>query len=189
MARGPVQARIDAPFDARLSDSGVLLRPFTDADVPAVTAACRDPEIQRWIPVPSPYGEDDARTFVARCREGWHDRDAWNFAIVEATSGDLVGSISVRLVESNGQVGYWIKPEARGGGIATRALRLLSGWAFEELGLERLQLIVEPENVASQRVAERAGFTREGLLRSYMPFRDRRRDFFMYSLLPEEARR
>lgn len=82
------------------------------------------------------------------------------------------------------QVGYWVKREARGRGVATRALRLLSRWAFDELGARRVQLIAQPENLASQRVAEKAGFQREGLLRAYAELKGRRPDFHMYSLLP-----
>lgn len=70
--------------------------------------------------------------------------------------------------------------------MATTAVRLVSGWAFEKLGINRLNLITAPENLASQRVAERAGFTREGLLRAWMPTSDGRRDSVMFSLLPDD---
>lgn len=86
--------------------------------------------------------------------------------------------------DSVGQIGYWMKREARGRGVATRALRLVSEWGFEELRLARLQLITEPENLASQRVAEKAGFQREGLLRAFAEIKGRRPDFYIYSLLP-----
>jgi RimJ/RimL family protein N-acetyltransferase len=80
-------------------------------------------------------------------------------------------------------VGYWLRPEGRGRGAATEALRLVSRWAFEALGIERLNLITDPENTASQRVAERAGFVREGVLRAWHPTRTGRRDSVMFSLL------
>ena len=90
--------------------------------------------------------------------------------------------------ESSSEVGYWVKREARGRGAATRALRLLSRWGLEELGLARLQLRTDELNVPSTRVAELAGFTREGVLRSsrYNVNQKRRVDFVMYSLLPDE---
>src|SRR5512146_2713173 len=74
--------------------------------------------------------------------------------------------------------------EARGKGLATRAVRLISRWALRELGLPRLGLFTEPWNVASQRVAERAGFQREGVLRSWTEIDGRRRDYVSFSLLP-----
>ena len=86
-----------------------------------------------------------------------------------------------------GHIGYWCAPEARARGITTRALRLVSRWGLEELGLGRVELITDPDNTASQRVAEKVGFRREGILRSHLLHPDgRRRDSVMFSLLPGE---
>jgi len=82
------------------------------------------------------------------------------------------------------EVGYWLRREARGHGAATTAVRLVAAWAFGELGIRRLNLQTAPENLASQRVAGRAGFTREGVLRAWLPTPDGRRDSVMFSLLP-----
>jgi ribosomal-protein-alanine N-acetyltransferase len=96
----------------------------------------------------------------------------------------LVGAIDVRLGEV-GSIGYWVSPQSRGRGVATRALVLLSRWALRQ-GVARLELTTHPENVASQRVAEKAGFVREGVLRSHIRFREGRRDSVLYSLLPSD---
>jgi RimJ/RimL family protein N-acetyltransferase len=89
--------------------------------------------------------------------------------------------------QRTGHVGYWCASGARGRGITTTALRLLSRYAFDELGLERLELVTDPDNHASQRVAEKAGYRREGILRSHIRHPDgRRRDSVMFSLLPGE---
>jgi RimJ/RimL family protein N-acetyltransferase len=165
----------------RLEDDAILLRPFGEDDVPAIVAACQDPEIPRWTHVPSPYTEEDARAFLARSADG-------SFAITDAQTGELLGAIGLHRVEEGiGQIGYWVVRAARGRGVATRALRLISRWGFEELGLPRLQLLTEPENTPSQRVAEKAGFQREGLLRAYAVLKGRRPDFYMYSLLPGDV--
>jgi RimJ/RimL family protein N-acetyltransferase len=161
-----------------LEDDEIHLRPFTEDDVPAITAACQDREIPRWTPVPSPYTEDDAREFIQAVPNAR--------AIVDSRTDELVGSIGWRWVDGNVQIGYWVKRDARSRGVATRALRLISHWAIDELGAARVQLVTEPANVASQRVAEKAGFTREGLLRSYLELKGLRRDAVMYSLLREE---
>ncbi len=83
-------------------------------------------------------------------------------------------------------VGYWLAPEARGRGVATRALRLAVAWAFAERGVELLELLAEPENEPSCRVAERGGFRREGVLRRYLPTPRGRRDVVIFSLLRDE---
>jgi RimJ/RimL family protein N-acetyltransferase len=164
----------------KLEDDEVLLRPFGDDDVPAIVAACQDPEIPRWTGVPSPYTEDDARRFLRETEETV-------FAITAKDTGELLGAIGVREVDQgNIQIGYWVKREARGRGVATRALKLVARYAVEELRSGRVQLFTEPGNVASQRVAEKAGFVREGVLRRYLNMKGVRRDGVIYSLLPED---
>jgi RimJ/RimL family protein N-acetyltransferase len=104
---------------------------------------------------------------------------------------DVLGGASlyaVELAERRAAVGYWLAPHARGRGVATCATRLLARWGFDRLGLERLELTCGPDNVASQRVAERCGFTREGVLRSHLRYKSGRRDSVVYGLLPGELR-
>jgi RimJ/RimL family protein N-acetyltransferase len=164
-------------------DAGLTLRAWSEADAPAVYAACQDPEIQRWMPViPRPYTEEDARAFVT----GQLGLGPYQLAVTE--HGRVVGAIGMRVNEAEtGHIGYWCVPEARGRGIITRALRLLCRYALSELGLERLELVTDPDNAASQRVAEKVGFRREGVLRSHLQHPDgRRRDSVMFSLLPGE---
>ena len=166
-----------------LRDGDLVLRSFTIEDVPAITRACQDPEIQRWIPViPRPYTDEDARSFVTA------DDLGHQFAIVDR--GELVGSIGMRVNQfETGHVGYWCAKEARGRGLTPRALRLVARFGLEELGLGRLELITDPDNHASQRVAEKVGFRREAVLRSHLRHPDgRRRDSVMFSLLPGELR-
>jgi RimJ/RimL family protein N-acetyltransferase len=166
----------------RIEGGGLLLRPFTKRDTPAIVAACQDPEIARWTRVPSPYTERHASEFVSA-------RDETSFAITDLPSGELLGAIGLREHDEGvAEVGYWVKREARGRGVATRALELVAAWAFEALSAARVQLVAEPENEPSLRVAEKAGFTREGVLRSYMEFNGRRRDGVMYSLLRQDPR-
>jgi RimJ/RimL family protein N-acetyltransferase len=164
----------------KLEDDVVLLRPFEQGDVPAIVAACQDPEIPRWTAVPSPYTEADARAWLVSDEEE-------TFAIVHKSTGELLGSIGVRYPGSGvGEVGYWVKREARGGGVATRALALVARWALEERHLGRFQLRADVENEASQRVAEKAGFVREGVLRSELLMKGERRDVVMYSLVRDD---
>ena len=113
-----------------------------------------------------------------------------DLALVEPDDLDvLLGGASlnnVSLTQGRAAVGYWLAPEARGRGLATRAVLLLARLAFEDLGLARVELTCGPDNHASQRVAARCGFTREGLLRSHTPFKGSRRDTIVFSLLRDD---
>jgi RimJ/RimL family protein N-acetyltransferase len=168
----------------KLRDGDIELRPWARDDVAALVAACNDAEIQYWIPViPRPYTEADALAFV---QEEVPGTGTHQFAI--SADGRVLGSIGMKVNEmGSGHIGYWCAPEARGRGVTTRALRLLCNHALEDLKLERLELITDPDNRSSQRVAEKVGFQREGVLRSHLPHPDgRRRDSVMFSLLPGE---
>jgi RimJ/RimL family protein N-acetyltransferase/nitrite reductase/ring-hydroxylating ferredoxin subunit len=179
-----------APPNPPLTDGVIALRPFRAEDAPAVAAACQDPEIQRWIPmIPVPYTEADARAFILMTLQGWHDGTGCEFAIVDAETDRFVGSIGLHL-GSNPRlhaVGYLVTPQARRRGVASRALRLVTRWGFEHIDIERLGLWTLPGNVASQAVAERAGFRFEGLARNWAPGRDERpTDAIVYSMTPED---
>jgi RimJ/RimL family protein N-acetyltransferase len=103
----------------------------------------------------------------------------------------IIGGASVYDIEAafgRASVGYWVAAHARGRGVATHAVLLLARWAFADLGIGRLQLTCGPDNVASQRVAAKAGFTREALLRSHLPFKGGRRDTVVFSLLPDDLK-
>jgi RimJ/RimL family protein N-acetyltransferase len=169
-----------------LIDGDTALRPWRDSDLRPLVAACQDPEIARWTRVPARYGPSDARRYL----DGRYDMAFAGltapFAVIRATDGELLGSISLMRIawsHQRGEVGYWLSREGRGAGHATRALRLICAWGFAELGLERITLIAATANGASQRVAERSGFAREGVLRSYMRLADQRQDMVSFSLL------
>jgi len=167
-----------------LTDGVVTLRPWREEDVPAIVKACSDPETALWLDqLPHPYTADDARAWLA------DETDAARFAV--ELEGEIAGSISVRFdvwQEGAADVGYWTSPGARGNGVATRALVLVARWALGHPRVARLQIRADVENVASCRVAERAGFRREGTIRAarFNERRGRRVDFALYSLLPGE---
>ncbi len=155
-----------------LTDGVVTLRPWLPDDAPVVFRACQDAQIQRFLPVPQPYTETSAREFIAIRRADWDGADERSFAITDARTGEVLGSIARhRRAEHRVEFGYWVAPEARGRGIATRALRLIAEWSLAA-GFVRLELFTHPDNHASGRVAERAGFTREGVRRAWDLDRD-----------------
>jgi RimJ/RimL family protein N-acetyltransferase len=168
----------------------IVLRKFTPSDSSWIADACNRPEMARFVPaLPSPYTVDDASEFIAHTESAWLDGTGAAFAI-ESVVGDPLGAIALSPSGkdwSHAGVGYWLRVEARGRGLATEALQLVSRWAFQALGAERLSLITDPDNISSQRVAERAGFHREGVLRAWHPTRFGRRDSTMFSLLPQDV--
>ena len=167
--------------DPPLFDNHVVLRPLAAEDVAVVEHALADLEIQRWL--------DDsglsARDVVERAAARWAASEAAEFAIID--EGECVGSIWLNLgPESRAGVGYWLLAHARGKGLATSALLLVARWAFDALGVKRIALHTDPRNVASIRVASRAGFEREGLLRSWADVNGERADQVLLSLLPSD---
>jgi RimJ/RimL family protein N-acetyltransferase len=170
----------------------VLLRPWSKTDLPGVVLAFRDPVMQRFSWRTAPYPEADAREWFAEQERARLRGEGLSLALAGPCDRDvLLGSVSlqgVRRDRGRAAVGYWLVPGARGRGAAAQAVRLLAGWAFAELGLARLELTCGPDNEASQRVAGRCGFSREGVLRSHVPFQGARRDSVIYSLLPDELR-
>jgi RimJ/RimL family protein N-acetyltransferase len=168
------------------SDGVVRLREWRMSDVPEMALACRDPEIARWTMVPDDYTEADARGFVAGREDARGCGESLDAAVVDAGSGALLGAVALTSVDwrhERGEVGYWVARWARGRGVAVRAVRLLSAWTFEHTDLGRLDLMTYVGNVASERVAERAGFTREGVLRAYYLAKRGRRDVTMFGLV------
>ena len=184
-------ARIVLPGEP-LVDGPTALRPWRDSDAKALVAACQDPEISRWTRVPYPYGEADARAYLLARYDMLHAGTTASFAIVRAGEDQvLLGSISLMRLSpehARAEVGYWLSRDARGDGHATRAVRLVCAWGMHKVGLERIDLFASTENPASQRVAERSGFEREAVLRSYYRGRDGFQDMVAFGLLARETR-
>jgi RimJ/RimL family protein N-acetyltransferase len=151
-----------------LRDDVLVLRPARPDDADAIVAACQDSEIPRWTAVPSPYTRADAEAFIAAGAQECAAGKAINLLAVDPHDGRLLGSVAAMELDrapGYGELGYWVAAEARGRGVATRAVRLLAQWAERELGLTRLELLVHEDNLASRRVAEKAGFRDTGNLR------------------------
>ena len=178
-------ARIPA-YDDR-SDGVVTLRRWRAEDAADVARACDDPETARWLPVPAPYDLAAGKGYVEGIVPSqWADGTAANVAVVDAASGELLGAIGLTLRDGAGELGYWTAPWARRRGVATRAAALHTGWALEVLGLPRVELLADVDNLGSQRVAERAGFVREGVARAVRPRprSESRADMVVFSRLP-----
>jgi len=165
-----------------LNDGVVTLRLPEERDLAAIERGIHDPDVVRGFGQPTL----SARRVLELNRSRWKQGEAATFAICDDADRCL-GHVFVNLSDQRrGSVGYWLLPEARGKGLATRAVRLVSRWALCDFGLARLGLLTEPSNSASLRVAERSGFHREGLLRSYAEIEGRRVDYACFSLLASD---
>jgi RimJ/RimL family protein N-acetyltransferase len=152
-----------------------------------VHAACQDAEIQRWTEVPLPYLPEDAEQFVGPvAADTWAEGGAL-FAVEH--DGALVGSMGVHGVRDGvAPVGYWTVPAHRGRGLTGEALRVLTDWALAQPDVHRVELVAEPANTGSCRVAESAGFRAEGVLRSRYPHRGVPTDVVLYAVLATDPR-
>lgn len=162
----------------------LTLRPWQDADAPAVAAAYGDPEIQRWHA--RTMTEQEALDWVRGWPERWSAETGAGWAVVDGVG--LVGRVGfgLNLPEGHGEAAYWVVPGARGQGIAARALTAVTGWMFDEVGLHRLRLLHSTANLASCRVATKAGYVFEGTARSEARHVDGWHDMHVHACVREE---
>ncbi|MGW0533909.1 GNAT family N-acetyltransferase [Streptomyces sp. NPDC003032] len=168
---------------------GLVLRPWAATDAAAVYEAFQDPVIQRWHARVAD-SESEALGWIEGWRKAWADeRDAY-WAIADADTDEVVGRIALRLIElgdGHAEVAYWTMPSARGRGVAPRAVECLTRWAFDEVGLHRLELTHATANEASCRVALKTGFAVEGTKRSALLHADGWHDMHLHARIADEA--
>lgn len=149
----------------RLDDGVVRLRPPAAEDAEAIYAGCQDPDVGRFTAVPVPYMFHHATDWIERAPRSWETASATPMVILDWKTGELLGGCGLlEMRPDRAEIGYWVKREARGRGVATRAVRLLTDWALAEpvLHLAVVELLADVRNVASHRVAEKAGYVCEG---------------------------
>ncbi|MEU0968994.1 GNAT family protein [Streptomyces sp. NPDC005917] len=170
-----------------LSTPRLLLRAVGPQDTEAVYAAVQDPGIQRWTTIPSPYLPEHARSFTEQMvPDGWSDGSMFTFGVFLPT-GELAGMLGLTMLSLGAaEVGFWTVKEHRGRGYTTEATLAGARWAFTQLAVDRVEWRAEVGNQGSRAVAERAGFTIEGTLRSALNNKGVRRDCWVGSLLPSD---
>lgn len=179
----------ESPKPTDIPAGELLLRVWSEEYAEDVLRAFGDAEITRWNPAPV-TDHDEAVTWI-RNRADWSDGDHASFAVTDTQSGRLLGDVSLHSVDerhSNAEIGYWMLPEARGRSVAARAVDAVCRWAFETLGLARIELVHAVGNPASGRVAEKAGFVREAHLRSSYRYGDGElHDEMVWARFPPES--
>jgi RimJ/RimL family protein N-acetyltransferase len=174
----------------------LILRPWAETDIDAITEACQDPLIQYYTVLPSPYTRADAEAYVReRAPSARAAGVGATFGVFAADTGELAAAVGLHNIShldttygGDGGIGYWAAPGARGRGYTTEAVREVCRWAFEDLGVALIRWDAIVGNEASWRVAQKVGFTREGTLRSWLIQRGVRVDVWMGSLLRTELR-
>jgi RimJ/RimL family protein N-acetyltransferase len=163
------------------------LRPWRPLDAPEVAAAYCDPAIQRWHA--RSMTEKEALAWIGSWPSRWNQETGGGWAV--ASPAGLLGQISLRrlnLADGLGEVSYWVTPAARGRRVAARALCALSAWAFDQLGLHRLELSHSMMNPASCRVAAHAGYELEGIKRQEARHADGWHDMHLHARLTDDPR-
>jgi RimJ/RimL family protein N-acetyltransferase len=152
-----------------LADDAIRLEPLTQADAADFVELIKDSDVKRFTLIPS--GADGAfvREWLGRYESGWLDGSRAGFSI-RGTDDDafygFAAIVHLDIEKREAEIGYMVAPTARGRGVSVRAVDLLTRWGFDGLSLERLELLIDVQNVASERVAERAGYQRDGVLRN-----------------------
>lgn len=165
---------------SRLDDAG----PMFDAIRASLPELCRF----SWWCRPD-YAREEAETFLASCGESWLRDREYFFVIEDPATGLFLGGCSINQIDRlnlRANVGYWVRSSHHHRGIAAAATRFLADFGFADLGLERLEIIAETENLPSRRVAEKAGFIQEGLLRHRLRRQDRQFDALIFARVRDD---
>jgi RimJ/RimL family protein N-acetyltransferase len=175
-----------------LQDEQVILRWFVERDIPEILIAYQDdPQLHLRLgedrpPSGAQLGRRAERELAERA-DGTHA----TLTILEPGSDVCRGQVDVHRIDwenARAELGIWLAPQVRGRGLGARALKLAAVWLLTDCGLERLQVLTEPDNEPMIRAAQAAGFSREGVLRGYERERGHRVDMAIMSLLPSDLR-
>ena len=171
----------------------VLIRPYQRTDAPLLFEAATESaaEIFPWLPWCHPgYTLEESEEWTERCAETWEDRAEYNFAIVDQ-SGRFLGGCGLNQIRTDhhfANLGYWVRTSAARRGVASYAVRCLADFAFKETDLLRLEIVAAVENVASQRVADKAGALREAVLHDRLLLHGKLHDAVLYAMLRSRPR-
>lgn len=185
---------ISSPAPQTRRRGRVCIRPFEAEDVASLTGAVQASlvDLRPWLPwAHDDYDEEDARDWVHSRQQAWTEGEEYSFAVVHADTGRFLGGVGINRIDApnrTGSLGYWVRTDATGQGVATTAARLAAGFGFDALRLRRLEILVAVENEASRRVAEKVGAVQEGRLRRRLRVRGTEHDAVLYALLSDRER-
>jgi len=178
--------------DIRLTDGIVTLRPYQVSDIDSLYEAVREsiPEISVWMDwCHADYSIEESRAWIESQPEKLGKGTDYNFAIFDSSNGSYLGGCGLNDIDYSNRVanlGYWVKTSQTRKGIATAVTLLLARFAFDELKLNRVEIVIVVGNIASERVAEKTGATKEGVLRNRLMVNGNPSDATMFSLIPRD---
>jgi [ribosomal protein S5]-alanine N-acetyltransferase len=186
---GPAHPRrglVSGVYPVVLDGVSVLLREFRTADARAAFAWVGDGDAVRYVPL-GPLDEAGAVEYVEQlvAEAKREPRDAYTLAIVERETGEVVGSVALGIdsrAHRRAELGYILRRDRWGRGYAGEAAAMMVDFAFDELGMNRVWAVCDPENPASTRVLERCGMTCEGHLREDLLVHGLWRDSLLYAI-------
>jgi RimJ/RimL family protein N-acetyltransferase len=179
-------------MEVQLIEGSLVLRPFRDDDVSRLYEAVRESiaEVSPWLSwCHQDYSIEESREFISSRAQAAASEEWYSFGIFEKDTDRFLGGVGLNFinrVHRIGNLGYWVRTSAAGRGIATKAARLMARFAFEQVGLHRVEILAAIPNLASQRVAEKAGAVREGVLRKRLLIGGEAQDAVLFSLISED---
>ena len=177
---------------AELTDESIMIRTYRDSDAALLYEAVREsiPEVSKWLPwCHDNYSIEESREFVSGRELGSQGDEWYSFAVFDTAGAKFLGGVGINFINRVHQManlGYWVRTSGSGRGVATAATRLAARFGFEQLGLHRIEIVAAVENLASQRVAEKAGAKREGILRKRLLINGTPHDAVLFSLVRED---
>ena len=178
-----------------MSNGVVMIRRYRADDAPLLFEAARASldELSVWSSWCHPnYTPEESRAFVLSSETAWEQKAAFNFAVFDAGGRLFLGGVGLSKVNRGNKfanLGYWVRSDQTGRGVATAAAVLAAEFGLRDLGLNRVEILIAVGNAASRRVAEKAGAKKEGVLRSRILLHGRPHDAVMYSLVAADLRR
>jgi RimJ/RimL family protein N-acetyltransferase len=184
-----------AQMELELIEGPLLIRPYRAGDATALYEAVRESisEVSPWLPwCHEDYSIEESREFIGSRELASQGGEWYSFGIFATDGGRFLGGVGINFINRVHQManlGYWVRTSAAGRGVATTATRMAARFGFEQLGLQRIEIVAAVDNVPSQRVAEKAGARREGVLRKRLLIRGESLDAVLFSLVPEVSGR
>jgi RimJ/RimL family protein N-acetyltransferase len=171
----------------------IVLRRYESDFAPMLYEAAfesRGGEFSRWMPwCHENYALADSESFIARCLESWNKETVFSFAIFDRFDGAFLGGVGLNQFNKQhnfANLGYWIRASRQNRGAASEATRILAQASFEDLSINRIEILAAVENQASQKAAVKAGAHREGILRNRLLISGRKHDAVMFSFVRED---
>ena len=183
---------VKADMEADFSSDGISIRRYQLTDIPLLYEAVRESisEISPWLPwCHSDYSMEDSSAWVLSRDEAWANEVERSFVITDAHTGAFLGAVGLNQLNRDHQfanLGYWVRSSRAGRGVATTAALLTARFGLRTLALQRIEILAAVGNRPSQRVAEKAGAKKEGVVRNRLSIRGQPHDAVMYSLIPSD---